>query len=186
MKIEMEQQLRSRIAALPLEWIEQAKGPFEGERKEDYSELVGAAHIVSDEARLALHRWIDAGRRAGLSWAEIGATLGISKQAAQQRFGAAGDDAEAGDARLGEIEVRLGATAFNELRILEEEGRRGRELVGTGALKLWFRQTSHDWEYRRVVAAAPAAAADQLRGKGWKHVSSWFLFHYFKRPVAAG
>lgn len=184
MRIEAEQQLRSRIAALPLEWIEQAAGKFEGERKEEYSDLVAAAHIVSDEARLALHRWIDAGRRAGLSWTEIGATLGISKQAAQQRFGAAGDERDTAPGEGAEIEVRLGATAFNELRILEEEGRRGRELVGTGALKLYFRQTANSWEYRRVVAASPEAARRSMREKGWTWVSSWFPFHYFKRPVA--
>ena len=180
MRIEAEQQLRSRVAALPLDWIEQEKGKLEGDRKEDYTDLISAAHVVSDEARLAQNRWIDAGRRAGLSWAEIGTTLGISKQAAQQRFGAAGDD---GEAKEGEIEVRLGATAFNELRILEEEGRKGRELVGTGALKLYFRQTPQRWEYRRLVAASLAAAVRDLPGKGWTPVSSWFLFHYFKRPT---
>ena len=182
MRIEAEQQLRSRVAALPLEWIGQEKGKLEGDRKEDYADLISAAHIVSDEARLAQSRWIDAGRRAGLSWTEIGATLGISKQAAQQRFGAAGDD---GEPAAGEIEVRLGATAFNELRILEEEGRKGRELVGTGALKLYFRQTDQVWEYCRLVAASPMAAARDLPGKGWIPVSSWFLFHYFKRPTGA-
>jgi hypothetical protein len=187
MKIDAEQQLRSRVAALPLEWIELARGDFEGDRREDYADLIAAAHIVSDEARLALHRWIDAGRRAGLSWTEIGATLGISKQAAQQRFGAADDagNAAAAAGKDADIEVRLGATAFNELRILEEEGRRGRELVGTGALRLFFRQTRQGWEYRRVVAASPAAAQGKLVGKGWSHVSSWLPFHYFKRPDGA-
>jgi hypothetical protein len=183
MRIEAEQQLRSRLAALPLEWIQQARGSFEGDRKEDYADLISAAHIVADEARLALHRWIDAGRRAGLSWAEIGATLRISKQAAQQRFGVAGDEDEGGEG--GDIRVRLGATAFNEMRMLEQEGRNGRELVGTGAFTLYFRQTPRRWEYRRVAAASLDAAETMLRGQGWTHVSSWFLFHYFKRPLAA-
>ena len=182
MRIEAEQKLRGRVAALPLEWIEQGRGALAGERKEDYAELVAAAHIVSDEARLALHRWIDAGRRAGMSWAEIGATLGISKQAVQQRFGSAGE-ADEGAAGEGELEVRLGATAFNEMLILSDQGRRGRELVGTGALKLVFRQTPQRWEYRRILAISPAKARGQLDGEGWTLASTWFPFHYFKRPV---
>jgi hypothetical protein len=184
MRIDMEQRLRGHVAALPLEWIEREKGAIEGDRKDDYTDLLSAAHIVSDEARLALHRWIDAARRAGLSWTEVGATLGISKQAAQQRFGAAIDDRGADSVAGAEFEVRLGATAFNEMRMLEEEGRKGRELLATGPLKLFFRQTRQRWEYQRVVATSAKAASDSLRGDGWTFVSSWFVFHYFKRPVA--
>ena len=39
-------------------------------------------------AAAALNRTVREARRAGLSWTEVGAVLGISKQAAQQRFGA--------------------------------------------------------------------------------------------------
>jgi hypothetical protein len=31
--------------------------------------------------------WVDKAREAGASWAQIGTALGISRQAAQQRFG---------------------------------------------------------------------------------------------------
>ena len=175
-----EQALRTRAGALPLEWIESARGGFAGEAKEDFLEVITAAHVVAEEAKLGLHRWIDAGRRAGASWSDIGATLGISRQAAQQRFGSSIDETEAGG---GDIEVRLGANAFNEMRILEEEGRQGRELVGTGALSLYFRQTPSRWEYRRLVGLTAQKDIAGLEREGWRHVSSWFPFHYLKRPV---
>lgn len=39
-------------------------------------------------AAAALNRSVRDARRAGLSWTQIGAALGTTKQAAQQRFGA--------------------------------------------------------------------------------------------------
>lgn len=39
-------------------------------------------------AAAALNRSVREARRAGLSWTQIGAALGTTKQAAQQRFGA--------------------------------------------------------------------------------------------------
>jgi hypothetical protein len=175
-----EARIRSRTAAIPLEWVEGARGPVDGADRTQFVDLIIAAHLVADEGRLALHRWIDAGRRAGLSWTEIGVLLGISKQAAQQRFG--GPLADKPEAPAAEIEVR-GATALNEMGLLEAEGGRGRELVAVGPLRLLFRQTALVWEYRRIVAIAPTGQMSRLRAQGWSHVASWFPFHYFKRQT---
>jgi hypothetical protein len=38
-------------------------------------------------AQLNLHRRVSSARRSGHSWAAIGYALGVSRQAAQQRFG---------------------------------------------------------------------------------------------------
>ena len=110
MKQRDEQEIRSRTAAIPLEWAERTHGGVAGAERDEYVDLITAAYLVADEGRLSLQRWVDAGRRAGLSWTEIGAMLGISKQAAQQRFG--GGQAEPSDMADAEIEVR-GATALN-------------------------------------------------------------------------
>ena len=173
-----EQQIRSPTAAIPLEWVEQTRGRLDGAQRGEFVDLIDAAHLVADEGRLSLQRWIDAGRRAGLSWTDVGTLLGISKQAAQQRFGTAA--AEAPEAADGDI-VAGGATAINEVRLLEEEGRKGRELVAVAPFKLVFRQTGHAWEYRRLAALAPTRQMARLQTQGWSHVASWFPFHYFKR-----
>ena len=118
-------------------------------------------------------------RRQGMSWSDMGEVLGIRKQAAQQRFRT---DLEAGDlAEPDQIEVRLGASAFNEERILEREGRAGHELVRVGLPALIFRKTSRPLEYRRIVAINPPASDAKLASEGWIYVASWFPFHYFKR-----
>lgn len=41
--------------------------------------------IKQEEARL--HSYVSAAREDGASWTEIGKVIGISRQAAQQRFG---------------------------------------------------------------------------------------------------
>lgn len=175
MNIPDEQQLRTATAALVLGWATD----FNGNSKEQFATAVTAAVVVADESRHTLQRWIDAARRAGLSWSEIGTAMGISRQAAQQRFGSMEDD-EQGAAE--EITV-YGATTFNEVRLLSDEGAKGHELVRTGFLKLVFRASQLRWEHARVVAASPVHASAQLDGSSWQHVSSWFPFHYFKRPL---
>jgi hypothetical protein len=177
-----EQEIRARAGNLALAWYSETHGEFAGRDKADYGALIVAAHVAAEEGRVALHRWVEAGRRASLSWAEIGALIGTSKQAAQQRFG--GGSAPAGPERGEDLIVRAGATAFNEMAIMAEEGRAGRELVGTGLLSLLFRQTGARWEYRRVPALFPEAARRRLERAGWAYVSSWYPFHYFKRRIA--
>jgi len=181
MDIAAEEEIRARAGNIALAWYGEKHGEFAGRSGEDYGEMIVAAHVAAEESRHALARWVDAGRRASLSWAEIGALIGISKQAAQQRFG--GGTQEEPECAAGII-TRTGATAFNEMAILEEEGGAGRELVGTGLLSLLFRQTEGRWEYRRVTALFPDQARARLQRSGWAYVSSWYPFHYFKRRIA--
>ncbi|MBD8677361.1 hypothetical protein [Sphingomonas sp. CFBP 13720] len=178
MNIAEETALRQRATKIVLDWAAERQPPFVGEDRAGYADAIVAAHIVADEARLSLHRWIDAARRAEMSWTEIGDALGISKQAAQQRFRSltAGDD----DRQPSEI-IRGGATAFNEMRILAEEGRDGNELVGIGVLTLIFRPSDRKWEYCRRIGTG--SDADRLHAAGWTHVASYLPFHYYKRPL---
>ena len=183
MDIASEEEIRARAGNLALAWYSEKYGEFAGRSGDDYGKLVVAAHVAAEESRHALHRWVDAARRASLSWTEIGGLIGISKQAAQQRFGGGAQEEHE---RAAGLVVRTGATAFNEMAILAQEGREGRELIRTGLLSLLFRQTDSPWEYRRVTALFPDQARARLQRSGWAYVSSWYPFHYFKRPIAEG
>jgi hypothetical protein len=178
MNITTEETIRRRTASIPLELVGGETG-FRGAGPAEFRDVIQAAQIVASEATLSLQRWVSAGRREGMSWTDIGDVLGISKQAAQQRFRTdlGGDGPDGPD----QIEVRLGATAFNEVRILEQEGGRGNELLRVGALGLVFRKTAEVWEYRRVVALSSPMAEAAMAKEGWSYVASWFPFHYFKR-----
>ena len=47
---------------------------------------ISTAHQVLEEAEQTLHAAITRARQNGATWAEIGTQLGVSRQAAQQRF----------------------------------------------------------------------------------------------------
>lgn len=179
MLVAEENTLRERAAHLALTHREETHGPFTGATAEEYAEMILAAYLVADETRLSLGRWVNAGRRAGMSWAEIGGLIGISKQAAQQRFG--DSEPPRPDVAPGMISMRVGATAFNEMAMLRAEGAKGRELIHTGALALTFQQSDRRWEHVRTTGIGPNIAA--MTASGWRYVSSWFIFHYFKRPI---
>ena len=185
MKIAEQQAIRKSTAAVLVEWANNRQPPFTGEVADEFKDAITAAHLVADEGRLDLQRWVDAARRSGLSWTDIGGALGISKQAAQQRFKL--DDADDDAIHVeGEKIVRLGAHAFNEMRILTQEGENGHELIDAGLLKLIFRKSDHHWEYKRLIGRV--WMADEMRAEmrkaGWTYVSSWPPFHYFKRRSA--
>jgi hypothetical protein len=48
---------------------------------------IGSAHEELLSATAELQSAVSAARQTGRSWSEIGVVLGVSKQAAQQRFG---------------------------------------------------------------------------------------------------
>jgi hypothetical protein len=111
--------------------------------------LVRRAADAEESVRDLLHQSVGAARSAGHSWAAIGAELGMSRQAVQQRFGersdAAGNDLTAEQRWLGPV------TAFDEMSELEIAGRRGWHTVRAGMLRHLMVRTSTQWEHKRVV-----------------------------------
>ena len=55
--------------------------------KADATAMVGLALSAHDAAHQCLHDAVRRAREAGLSWSDVGQILGISRQAAFQRFG---------------------------------------------------------------------------------------------------
>ena len=186
MNLSHEQQIRERTANLIMDWRTETFGPIENASKDTFMDMVGYAHVASDESRIVLNRWIDAARRSGASWADIGDMIGISRQAAQQRFGS-GDLAPSlniDEEDIGSLITRTGVTAMTEEKIMTEEGLNGRQLVGCGWLKLHFQQTETRWEHKRIIAALwTGGVIDEMKALGWQHVTSWYPFHYFRREL---
>lgn len=182
MQIAQQQAIRDKTSNLVLEWAANLRPPFTGETAEGFAEAITVAHLVADEGRLSLHRWIDAARRAGVSWTDIGNALGISKQAAQQRFKSMETVEESSFKDSGEI-IRVRYSAINEMGILREEGSKGHELVRTNSRSLVFRPTKLIWEYRRRIGFG--SMRKEMEQAGWTYVSSWPPLSYFKRAVSA-
>jgi hypothetical protein len=154
--------------------------------------LVAAARVGAEEADRLLHDAVAGARRAGHSWEAIGALLGVTRQAAQQRFaapGAAGGSEAPEGEPAPDRRVITNVTAFTEMAVLAGEGDRGWHLVDFGPLYLILERSPHRWVHRRVTLPARAAQR-RLEKDGFVAVGTWFPFRYFKReldtPAASG
>lgn len=153
---------------------------------EAHLELVMLTRRAHEEVGRLLHAAVSSARSAGSSWEAIGSALGMSRQAAQQRFGhrpAASPVAEWDTLPLaGEHRQLVGLTAFNEMEQLNEWGRHGWHSVGFGPLFHDVERTPVQWEHRRAVIGSRTAR--DLEAKGWERIGTmWFPWMYFKRRL---
>lgn len=142
---------------------------------EEFEAMIESALEAGKAAEEVLAETVLAGRHAGLSWSRIGRLIGVSKQAAQQRFSSNQPDHHG---RWQLIERR--ATALNEVSILKEEEAARRELVGVGPLQLLFRPSARQWEHRRVIRPS-ARLSSRDEAEGWQFAAFWFPFLYLKK-----
>jgi ATP-dependent Clp protease ATP-binding subunit ClpA len=61
---------------------------------EDLSAAVGVAADLDEQSDALIGHFVDQARRSGASWSQIGASMGVSKQAVQKRFVAQWESAE--------------------------------------------------------------------------------------------
>ena len=189
MKASTETKLRNSVTKLVIDIHEDGSTTDLDEASlDDFRRIIRAAYVVADEAGHSLNRWVDAGRHAGLSWADIGELLGVTRQAAQQRFArsSAFADMSTEEPEDPQTIIRSGMTAFNEMAALEEEGRKGNTLVGGAPLKLFFSPRGVPYENMRVTALRPTSVIKRYESAGWTYVFSWFPFHYFTRVAKTG
>ncbi len=150
-------------------------------------ELVALARDAHSETATLLRAAVSSARGVGCTWEQVGAVLGMTRQAAQQRFGSRDDgsaDAStaAGGGPVGATTVTLTPlNAFNEMRILTRAGRHGWHTVGYGPLFHTVTRSEQQWEhYRGGFMAGPPP------GEGWQRVGSgWGPWTYYTRPVDA-
>jgi len=188
MDILKEKDLRNKVADFILNWhTDGDPKALEGATSEDFKRLIIGAYVAADEASNSLKQWVQSGRRAGISWAEIGTLLGISRQAAQQRFSVNSTDVYSVEPDFDPQDsrriTRSGVTAFNEVEVLAEEGRKGRKVVGATWLTLYFMQTDGPVENIRVVSFRGASLIKEYENTGWTHALSWYPYRYFTRPL---
>lgn len=78
------------------------------------------------------------------------------------------------------------ATAFGEMKVLEEAGQQGWELTDVGAYALHCRRprdpkAARRWEYSRRVSVDRQTILEDMTELGWEPCGFWLPFHYFKR-----
>ena len=145
-----------------------------------YLELVTLARDAHSETGELLRAAALSARGAGCTWEQIGAVLGMSKQAAHQRYGAPDepDVAAGGPARRATLTP---VTAFNEMRVLERAGRYGWHGVAFGPLYFVVEESNQQWEHHRgYIGTGPLR-----EGAGWQRIGQWGWWVYYKRPLGA-
>ena len=145
------------------------------DRPEDHLAIVARAAVAELAGRELLRQSVSAARGSGHSWAAIGRVLGLSRQAAQQRFGTDKQLDEGPEYRwLGPV------TAFDEMPELELAGRRGWRTIGAGMLKHRMERTDTQWGHRRVVWRRPAGSYEV---DGWVVAARAFPWLYLVRDL---
>ncbi|HZE30050.1 MAG TPA: hypothetical protein VE198_01285 [Actinoallomurus sp.] len=113
--------------------------------------MVAASSVAAEETSRLLRQSIIGARTAGQSWEALGRLLGISRQAAQQRFGTLTADRKGsvpGDTPTRRVLKPL--HAFNEMEALAREGLGGWHVVDYGYLFHLVEASPQKWEHRRL------------------------------------
>lgn len=140
--------------------------------------LIDITAQLSAEAELSLRGTVTAARTAGLSWEQIGDTLHVSRQAAQQRFGT-----KVASNSAPEFWRLQPVTVFTEMQTLNEAGRYGWRSVGFGASFHDLVRTDVQWVHRRVSVLSPRHS---LEDRGWQRIDgTWFPWAYYSQPLEA-
>lgn len=139
--------------------------------------VVIAAHAHTETGKI-LTSAVNSARAAGWSWEAIGKALGMTRQAAHQRFGFKAEEALSSP----ECKRIVGLAATNEMDVLNEEGRHGWHSIGHGPLFHDLQKSEVQWEHCRVFVGSRKSKA--LEAAGWQHIGTmWFPWHYFKKPL---
>lgn len=145
---------------------------------EAHLELVVLTNRVHDVTNGLLRDAVASARAAGSSWEAIGSALGMSRQAAQQRFGRRPQPIPG----TAEHRQLVGLTAFNEVEQLNSWGTHGYHSVRFGPLFHDVERSDMQWEHARAVIGS--RKAKDFEAEGWTRIgSSWFPWIYFKRPT---
>jgi hypothetical protein len=126
---------------------------------------------------------VAAARRSDASWARIGAVLGISRQAAQQRFGETEPTpwAEYGpEAPQPPAAMRLTPiTTATEMTELDRVGHQGWHSVEVGADYHGVARSDVPWEHERTTLFE----RPRKTGTNWQRIGTQFPFVYYARPT---
>jgi hypothetical protein len=141
-------------------------------------ELVALAASARADTSVVLSAAVRSARFAGCTWAQIGDVLGITRQAAQQRYGE--DDEPAPPPDSATAMTLSPVTAFDEMPALERAGMYGWKVVGYGFMHHRLERFDHQWEHARTILGV------RPPGDGWERVRcawDWFFWSYWTRPV---
>ena len=151
-----------------------------------YLRLVSASRTAAEETSRLLRESISGARAAGHSWDTLGRLLGVSRQAAQQRFSSTTVTATGRPGGPGQPSRKVigPVTAFDEMALLADEGRRGWHVVDYGTMSHVLESSDRQWEHRRLLWSPGSTARLHLEADGWHLVrDTTFPWGYYTRQL---
>lgn len=139
--------------------------------------VVAVTQVAAEHAQQLLSQSVSAARHGGHSWSSVGEQLGVTRQAAQQRYGSAGTPVAGPSQRL-----LKPVTAFDEIGKLADAGARGWHSISYGWLYHLLEQSDQQWEHRREAFPLPGNRK-RLESQGWMHIGTTYPWQYLKRPL---
>jgi hypothetical protein len=144
--------------------------------RDAYLRVVSLSAQANARVPYLLNSAVTAARTAGHSWARVGKELGMTRQAAQQRF-SINDTIPAEFA--GTVKKLQPLTAFDEMEALERAGREGWHSISFGMLYHLVEKTDEQWQHLRVLATSSRSS---LEADGWRRIGRmWFPWAYYAR-----
>jgi hypothetical protein len=123
----------------------------DGSPLDHLADAVAAAEQVGEVSDHLVGHFVDQARRSGASWTDIGQAMGVSKQAAQQRFvlKVMGDPSPGDSGRFSRFTVRARAVVEGAAELVRQGGH---EAVGTEHLLLALVADAESLGARAIVA----------------------------------
>lgn len=139
-------------------------------------DLVALARDAQGETAALLQAAVDSARSAGCTWEQIGQVLGMTRQAAQQRYGRIPSSEPVAEGPT--VMTLAPLTAFNEMRVLHKAGQFGWRGVRGGFANWVVERDSQQWEHARTAFGA------HPWGEGWEPCGpNWGFWTYWCRPT---
>src|ERR1700722_13784582 len=117
-----------------------------GSPLDNLSDAVTVSAQLSEQADSLIGHFVDQARRSGASWSQIGASMGVTKQAAQQRFvprGPVKDGAGFGDFSRFTVRARSVLAAAEDLARAADVAAIGSDHLAAGLMAEPDRQAAH-------------------------------------------
>ncbi len=169
---------RHETARVVSTWLAERRTADAGSEDDPQRLLAHVADLesLSGTVNRLQHDAVYAARSAGCSWAQVGAALGVSKQAAQQRFRIREDaDQPEGQRTVGPLD------RAEEMEVLSRAAQEGWKLVETRLNLHVLEYAGGSWEITRKSLFQPGALP--RRRDGWEAATVRFPDAFYQRSA---
>ena len=139
-----------------------------------YADLIAVTHLVAEEADELLRETVISARHAGLNWEQIGEVLGISRQAAQQKFSAPAGERSRESTREVETEgpVNYRAADYGDIPPVGTQVTVDFGWTGTASEDVGFLNRAGNYGWHGISCSSDSWILE-FDNRQWQHISTF-------------